>query len=210
MKKFALTLITATAISGAQAEIGSGLYVGVNGALNAFNADAKITNLITNTTQKVDMGRHRAGTGMYTGYGISSNCLYYAFEIGYQFVNANFRFMSTNPSIIGKFQHRHQFNFAVRAGFKFTPSTVAYVRLGGNWGQYKAKTNVALMNDTKSRISFAPAIGAETSLGRNWVGRIECMFETARTFKRTVPNAVKMEFDNVYTSSTKLGVAYKF
>ncbi len=210
MKKFALTLVAATAISGAQAEIGSGLYIGVNGALNAFNADAKITNLTNNAVQKIDMGRHRTGTGMYTGYGISSGCLYYAFEIGYQFVNANFRFLDTAASMAGKFQHRHQFNFAVRGGFKFTPSTVAYIRLGGNWGQYRLKSNVALINDKKSRVSFAPAIGAETSLGRNWVGRIECMFETARTFKRTVPGAVRMELDNVYTSSTKLGVAYKF
>ncbi len=208
MKKFALALVAATAISGANAEIGSGVYLGANAAMNFLSGDVKLTDDANTTT--VDMGRQRAGVGMYLGYGMVSGCMYYAGEMGYQFENASFRFNTASPAVRGKFKIDHSFNLALRVGYKFTPATVGYIRLGADWNRMKLSANVARLSDSKSRISFVPGLGLETSIARNWVGRMEWTYDLGRNFKRAVPQSVTFDADRVHTQSVRLGLAYKF
>lgn len=213
MKKFALALIAATAISSANAEIGSGLYLGANASMNALSSDVTFTDLNDNSTSSTDSGRHRPGLGMYIGYGIASGCMYYAGEMGYQFLNSSFSFADTEPNdpgVRGKFKIDHQFNLAFRVGYKFTPATVGYIRLGANWGRMKLSTNIARLSDSKSRFSFAPGLGVETSIARNWIGRMEWTYDLGRSFKRTAPGVVAFDADRVHTQSVRLGLAYKF
>lgn len=210
MKKFALALVAATAISGAQAEMGTGMYLGVNGAMNFVSSDVKITDLTDNSVQTMDMGRGRPGVGMYLGYAMASGCMYYAGEMGYQYLNADYRFSSTAPLISGKFKVDHQFNFALNIGYKLTPATVGYIRLGGNWNRFKLSSNISSMTDSKSRITFAPGLGVETALNRNWIARMEWTYDMGRNFKRTANGVVTFDADRVHTQSVKLGVAYKF
>lgn len=207
MKKLALALVAATAISGANAEIGNGIYLGVNGAMNFLSGDTTITS--SGQRLNVDMGRHRAGVGTYLGYGMTSGCMYYAGEIGYQFENSSFRFNSTAPAIRGKFEIDHAFNFALRVGYKMTPATVGYIRLGGDWSRMKLRANVARLTDSKSRVSFVPGLGVETAVTRNWIARMEWTYDLGRSFKRT--NGVYVfDADRVHTQSVRLGLAYKF
>ncbi len=208
MKNFALALVAATAISGANAEIGSGLYLGANASMNFLSGDVTVKN--ATTTNTIDMGRDRFGLGMYLGYGMVSGCMYYAGEMGYQFENSSFRFNTASPAVRGKFKIDHSFNLAMRVGYKFTPATVGYIRLGADWNRMKLNANVARLSDSKSRVSFVPGLGLETSIARNWVGRMEWTYDLGRTFKRADPASVTFDADRVHTQSVRLGLAYKF
>lgn len=210
MKNFALALVAATAISGAQAEIGTGVYLGANAAMNSFDARTSLTDLTDNSTQLFDGGRTRPGVGMYVGYGMVSGCLYYAGEIGYQFANGHFGFASTDPVVSGKFKRRNEFNFALRIGYKLTPATIGYLRLGGNWSKYKIHTNIALLSGSKSKISFAPGFGAETAFNRNWVARMEWTYDFGNSFARQSAGVAAISFHRVRSQSAKVGIAYKF
>lgn len=209
MKRFALALVAAAAVSGAHAEMGTGLYLGVNGAMNAFAADARVISNSYIGTQKFNLGRHHAGAGLYVGYGISSGCMFYAGEIGYQFANASMNFDSSSLGLAASFEHKNKFNFAFRMGYKFTPATIGYVRLGGDWGKFKLRTNYPSLSDSKSRLSFAPGLGMETAFGRNWVGRLEWAYGLTKEYKRSL-TTIGVKLDSIHMNSTKLGIAYKF
>lgn len=212
MKRVALTLFAATAISSAQAEMGTGMYLGINASANAFAADGSIRDENDALTHSADFGKHHAGVGGYLGYGISCGCLYYAGEIGYQFINADFSFTQheTDPAIITKFKNRHSFDFAFRAGYKLTPATIAYIRLGGSWGKYKLRSSIPQFNSSKSHVTFAPGLGIETALTRNWVGRMEWSYDFGRKFSRTATDIGSVKLSSVHTQSVRFGVAYKF
>lgn len=208
MKRVVLTLFAATAISSAQAEMGTGMYLGINASANAFTADGTIRDENDDLIYRANLGDHSAGVGGYLGYGVSCGCLYYAGEIGYQFISADFNF--ADPELTAKFNNRHRFDFAFRAGYKLTPATIAYIRLGGSWGKYKLRSSVPQFNSSKSHVTFAPGLGIETAIARNWVGRMEWSYDVGRKFSRAVADEGSINLSSVHTQSVRFGIAYKF
>ncbi len=248
MKKLVIALVATSAlVSQASADVRSGFYVGADVSANALLAKGKTSynESITTTglnpfssNHKSDLGRFGLGGGIYGGYGLLSGCMYYAGELAYNYDSAkakhshshNFNsfafpvvvpFTTQRASI--KVKNEHAFNFAALIGTKLTANTVMYVRLGGNVSQVKMNATVfgQSLNKKKTRLSFAPGVGLETSMGRNWMARLEYSYDfgkgvsKSKSFDRTdlqVPTTqnFRASAKNVNTHSAKLGIAYKF
>lgn len=234
MKKLAIALLgTAALVSAANAEVRTGGYLGLNASVNSLNAKAKI-----NVNQRVggasvisrtdDMGRHRFGGGIYAGYGFLSGCMYYAGEIGWDYRNNT---ASLNDTVFGNFSqkfkisNKHGFDFAALIGYRVTPSTVTYIRLGGFISKRKLSysytdlanngLNNASGNKNRTRVTFRPGLGMEVAATRNIMFRIEGTYDIGHSLKATATdrnnNLVhSARATRVSTKTIKAGIAYKF
>lgn len=229
MKKLALVLAAATAISSqASAEIRSGFYLGANVSANALLADSKRYYTSEDGTDsnslKHDGGAFGAGLGIYGGYGLLSGCMYYAGEIAWDWNSAKISHKYTDSDAISsdvakiKVEKNNYFNFAAIIGRKVNPSTVLYIRLGGNVGKTELKSSIddsgAKLSKSKTEISFVPGIGMETSFDKNWVGRMEYTYDLGNSVSKRVTdedgNIHRLSSGKVANHAVKLGVSYRF
>jgi outer membrane immunogenic protein len=212
MKKLALALVASTvALSTANANhISTGFYLGVHGGYGSLTG--KVSGSGVNGSR--DIGSGFGNIGIHGGYGWVTGCLYLGGELSYTFENAK-----TNDTLggIGSLQLKRNgyARAALRGGYLFTPNTMGYIALGGNWGKYTLNDS-RIANNTisgsKNRLSFAPGVGLETAVHKNVYLRLEYNYEfgpSVRATNATAPN----NFTNVGTirsQSGKVGLSYKF
>jgi outer membrane immunogenic protein len=219
MKKIALALVASTIVAGAtQANIGTGFYLGAHLGYGATTG--KFTTTFNNTPGNRQLGNTAANIGIHGGYGWVTGCLYLGGEIAYTFENTKIKDdLNTLASQGNQEQVKRNgyFNLAIRGGYLFTPNTMVYVRLGGNWGKWTlTDTNffspVNPGKGSKNRLSFAPGIGLETAIHKNVYLRGEYVYEfgPSITAKNAVIADTTSKFDNVRSQSFKLGLSYKF
>lgn len=233
MKKLALAIVgLAGVVSAANANIGTGFYLGAaggygstvgkytqQGTLGGNGAPAQPG---AGVNGSIDIGGNAANLGAFVGYGWVQNCLYFGGEFGYTFENTKIN------DTLGQATGRHAailkrsgyFNVALRGGYLFTPNTMLYIRLGTNWGKWKLDDSLNAFNQanpgsgSKNRMSFAPGVGLETAVHKNVYVRVEYTYEYGPSVRARSTNA---GFTNNYANvgsirsqSAKLGVAYKF
>jgi len=206
MKKLALALVaSAFAVTGASANIGTGFYLGAGVGYGATTG--KLTGQLAGVAVpgSTDFGGNAANIGVFGGYGWVTGCLYFGGEIGYTFENT--KVSDTTGGISTQLKRNGYFNAALRGGYLFTPNTMLYVRLGGNWGKWNLKSQN--VSGSKNRLSFAPGLGLETAFHKNVYLRVEYVHDFGPSVRATSGNT----FVNVGTlrnQSAKIGLAYKF
>ncbi len=222
MNKFTSALLAVTAFSATVAMAGesapasaTGFYVGANAG--AANSNAKYNFVAQNVTGsssiiasdravnfKADAGKLSALFGLFAGYGMQINKAYVGAEVYGGFDTANFSVYDDSGTAKSSgywkssVSRKNFFGFAPRAGFFVTPSTMAYIRLGVEFGKWEAKVDPnfatidfsgtsyfgsgAAANASKSRkqfknsknaVSFAPGLGVEVFMTKNLFMRAE-------------------------------------
>ena len=225
MKKLALALVISAAASVAQAEIGTGFYLGAAVGANSTSTKGTVTDTLGGISFLNDSGRTRGSLDVYTGYGVVNGCIYFGGEVGYTHANeqisGNFNIVNLEdvlaPAITFKYKRKDVLNFALRAGYKYSPSTMGYIRLGLNYG--KQKLTVVDENSvpspisttfSKRRVTFVPGVGIETSLHKNVLLRAEYTYDLGKKVNRTVADTAVVSLTRVKSNNFKLGIAYKF
>ena len=219
MKKLALALIASTVALGATHAnhgISTGFYLGAHagygsltGKISGFQAGG------TSNTGSSDFGSGFGNIGIHGGYGWVTGCLYLGGELSYTFENA--KATSTLGGGTLQLKRNGYARAALRGGYLFTPTTMGYIALGGNWGKYTLNdSNLFAQNRTisgsKNRLSFAPGVGVETAVHKNVYLRLEYNYEFGPSV-RAVNSANANNFTNVGTirnQSGKVGLSYKF
>lgn len=224
MKKLALVLAATTAFTAAQANIGTGFYIGAHTGFDSVATDMEATSplLLGGTSvNKAHMGRGNANVGLFAGYGMVNGCFYYGGELGYTFSSTKIRSTpdSTAANQFIELKRSGYFNAAVRLGYLFSQNTMGYVRLGVNWGKWNLRDTVnagtvaAPVSASKNSASFAPGVGIETALNRNVSLRAEWTYEFGRNLRvnnAAAPTTTFTTAKSIRTSSFKLGIAYRF
>lgn len=224
MKKLALALVaSAVTLSAANANISTGFYLGATAGYGATSGKLTGTsNLAGNVAVpgSIDVGGNAANIGIIGGYGWVTGCMYYGGEIGYSFENTKVRNTIGTANGFGSSELKRNgyFNAALRGGYLFTPNTMFYVRLGGNWGKWTLNdslnfgfNNANRASGSKNRLSFAPGLGLETALHKNVYLRVEYNYEFGPSVRAKANNG--NGFSNVgsiRSQSGKIGLAYKF
>lgn len=223
MKKLTLALVaSAVTISAASAHnISSGFYLGAHGGYGAVTAKITGQNIAgASIPGSTDSGSGTGNFGFQGGYGWVHGCFYLGGELAYTFENAKVNYSLFNGGNGGSSQLKRNgyFNFAARGGYLFTPSTMGYVRLGGNVGKWTLNDNFNVFtaanpgSGSKSRVSFAPGLGLETAIHRNVYLRVEYTYEfgpSVRATNANLPMGV-LNASNVRDQSGKIGLSYKF
>lgn len=222
MKKLTLALVaSAVTISAASANISTGFYLGAAGGYGATTG--KLTGQYQNGTSVVgstDIGGGAGNIGVHAGYGHVSGCFYVGGELAYTFENTkiNSTLFGSATQSSAQLKRNGYFNAALRGGWLFTPNTMGYIRLGANWGKWTLDdrlnvfTNAMPGRGSKSRASFAPGAGIETSVARNVYLRVEYTYEfgpSVRALNAAAPNAF-LNAGQIRTQSGKVGLSYKF
>jgi outer membrane immunogenic protein len=221
MKKLALALVaTAFVIGAADAkQIQTGFYAGIHGG---YGANTAKFNAQTNPASpgSVDIGSGAGNLGIHGGYGYVSHCLYVGGEVSYTWENAKIsnNFGQQNGRV--ELKRNGYARVALRGGWLFSPTTMGYIALGGNWGKWTLNDNANNGNfgvntpgsGSKNRFSFAPGVGLETAVARNVYLRAEYTYEwgpSVRAVNQAVPN-ISDTASNIRSQSAKLGISYKF
>jgi opacity protein-like surface antigen len=217
MKKLALVLAaSALAVGSASANISTGFYLG-----SALGYGATVGKFTDNTvTGSADVGSGSGNIGVHVGYGWVTNCVYWGGELAYTFENARvnntFEQATGTDSVILK--RSGYFGAALRGGYLFTPNTMMYIRLGGNWSNWKLKDtlrgNFNLTNQgngSKNRMSFVPGFGMETAVHKHVYVRIEYTYEFGPGVMAANPSVVgSTQVGNIRAQTGKVGLSYKF
>lgn len=218
MKKITLALLATTVVAGsmsaALADVRTGFYVGTNVSMHANTGKARAKDKSVPYFGKFDLGRTRVGGGAFLGYGWVSNCYYFAGEFAYDYAYNKADVRQPSPtSVIQRvnLSARHVYNFASILGYKLTPSSIAYARLGLNWSERKLRSTISNVpvNRTKSLVSFVPGVGMETTLNRHVKTRLEYTMDFGRKIHRKIGDQSTKACHN-YTHSIKAGVAWTF
>lgn len=217
MKKLALALVASTvALSAANANINTGFYLGAAVGYGATTAKATVTPGFQGNNAHGDTA---ANIGIHAGYGWVQNCTYFGGEVAYTFENTkvNNSLTVTGGTFQQNFKRNGYFGAALRAGYLFTPTTMAYIRLGGNWGKWKLDDNVGgaipAGTGSKNRFSFTPGFGIETAVHKNVFLRAEYTYEfgpSVSTKNNSSANPRSVTFSRVRSQSAKVGLSYKF
>lgn len=212
MKKLALALVaSAVALSAANASnISTGFYLGAHGGYGSLNGKVSF-----NTPGSADSGSNFGNIGLHGGYGWVTGCLYIGGELSYTFENAKISATSNTPGSM-QVKRNGYGRAALRGGYLFTPSTMGYIALGGNWGKYTLNDslnfNPSVLSASKNRLSFAPGVGLETAVHKNVYLRLEYNYEFGPSIRAVNP-ANGAQFTNIGTlrsQSGKVGLSYKF
>lgn len=226
MKNLALVLVISAASSVAQAEIGTGFYLGAAVGANSTSTTSTLTNTNEDVQSIKDSGHTSGSFDIYTGYGVVNNCIYFGGEIGYIYANEKIKGNYSLTGLTGtldeqssfKYERKHLFNFALRAGYKHSPSTMSYIRLGLNYGKQKLTVFDAnyfpgpapiTESYSRRRVTFVPGVGIETSLHKNIWLRAEYTYDLGKKINKTT-NTVVARLTRVKSNNFKLGIAYKF
>jgi len=224
MKKIALALVASTVVaSAASANIGTGFYGGLD--LGYGSTNAKMTgqpNAGGAYGGSTDVGSNAANIGIHAGYGWVSSCLYFGGEVAYTFENSKVN-QGLSPTVSGaaaQLKRSGYFNVALRGGYLFTPNTMMYIRLGGNWGKWKATdsgwtqgfTSTNTGTGSSSRLSFAPGIGLETAVHKNVYVRVEYVYDFGPSISATnsASSGAFTKFSTIRNQTGKVGLSYKF
>ncbi len=217
MKKLALALVASTvAISAASANINTGFYLGAAVGYGATTAKGTATGN-NSFSGNIAHGDTAANVGIHAGYGWVQNCTYFGGEIAYTFENTKIN--NTPDGLQQTFKRNGYFGAALRAGYLFTPTTMAYIRLGGNWGKWKLNDNVNVTGvpagaGSKNRFSFTPGFGIETAVQKNVFLRAEYTYEFGPSVTANNNGAAALArsvtFSRVRSQSAKIGLSYKF
>lgn len=204
MKKLALALVASSFVAGAaSADISTGFYLGAGIGANSNQFTGNFAQGVLSTNG--DLGRHGVEGSVYAGYGFVTGCTYLGGELGYTFTGNKIR---ENVAVTGvgtitvEAQRRNVINAALLAGWKLTPSTLGYIRLGLNNAQYKTTSNLAALNGSKRRFSFAPGAGVEVAAHKNVRLRLQYVYDLGAKFEGTDAR--------LKSQAVTLGVAYKF
>jgi outer membrane immunogenic protein len=212
MKKLALALVASTvAISAASANINTGFYLGAAVGYGATTAKGALQGI----SGTIAHGDTAANVGIHAGYGWVQNCTYFGGEVAYTFENTKIN--NTFGGLQQTFKRNGYFGAALRAGYLFTPTTMAYIRLGGNWGKWKLDdkfTGFAAGTGSKNRFSFTPGFGIETAVQKNVFLRAEYTYEFGPSVTANNNGAAALArsvtFSRVRSQSAKIGLSYKF
>lgn len=220
MKKLTLALVaSAVTLSAANANhhISTGFYLGAHAGYGSLTSKVSgFRNGGQFNTGSSDFGSGFGNIGIHGGYGWVTGCLYLGGELSYTFENAK-----ANNTLGGngnlQLKRNGYARAALRGGYLFTPTTMGYIALGGNWGKYTLRdSNLFGQNQTisgsKNRLSFAPGVGMETAVHKNVFLRLEYTYEFGPSV-RAVNAANTSNFTNAGTirsQSGKVGLSYKF
>jgi opacity protein-like surface antigen len=210
MKKLALALVASTvALSSAHATHSTGFYLGAHAGYGSLTG--KLTT--SANTGSTDIGSGFGNIGVHGGYGWVTGCLYLGGELSYTFENA--KASSTYGGGTLQLKRNGYARAALRGGYLLTPTAMAYIALGGNWGKYTLNDSNTFNNaisGSKNRLSFAPGVGFETAFHKNVYLRFEYTYEFGPSV-RAVSSTNTSNFVNVGTirnQSGKVGLSYKF
>lgn len=203
MKKLALALLNVVALAGAaSASLDTGFYIGAGVGGNSMNFNPSLN--LGGLSVKGDAGRNRFEGSLYAGYGYVQGCTYVGGEAGFTFTGGKAGVSLGNSSL--GIERRNIINAAILLGQKFSPSTMAYIRLGMNSNQYKVTndfaTNQADRSYRKRKFSFAPGLGLEGAVTKNVRVRMQYVYD--------IGNTVQGMDSKIKTQTVTLGVAYKF
>lgn len=200
MKKLALALVASSFVAGAaSADISTGFYLGAGIGANSNQVNGGTSLPGGAVSFNGSFGRHNVEGSVYAGYGFVTGCTYLGGELGYTFTGNKIRATLSFP-VVGtaslEAERRNVINAALLAGWKLTPSTLVYGRLGLNNAQYK------LNNNSKRRFSFAPGAGVEVAAHKNVRLRLQYVYDFGGKLEGTD--------SRLKSQAVTLGVAYKF
>ncbi|MCE3230376.1 MAG: hypothetical protein K0R52_304 [Alphaproteobacteria bacterium] len=231
MKKLALALVASTVAAGAaSANIGTGFYLGAAAGYGSttgkFTAQTQTAaGVVTAVPGSADVGGNAANIGIMAGYGWVSGCTYFGGEVGYTFenskINATLGQQGAGALLQGTgsatLKRNGYFNAALRGGYLFTPNTMMYVRLGGNWGKWTLNDSLTFANanpgsGSKNRFSFVPGVGLETAVHKNVYLRVEYTYEFGPSVRATSGSRASAfsQVGTIRSQSGKVGLSYKF
>lgn len=228
MKRIILLTALMSLMSGAQAARGQ-IYVGP--FIGSAHTDAKL-DLINNTGS---IQRHnKVGStdflgGLLVGYAYPCNNLLMGFEISGNWNTASKKVMREVGGLNEesfKFEHKASYGFAARLGYRTNSDTTLYVRLGGEWSNYKFSYRGAVSNTghvftaskSKTNFTFVPGVGIEMPVAGKWKARLEAKYSLPQNVKLSIGNdpAAILNFENtrnrlrVGHTAVVMGVTYNF
>jgi opacity protein-like surface antigen len=144
--------------------------------------------------------------GLVLGYGQYFNTWYLGGEVFGNWDNANDSYNIGTYS--SKFEANANYGLSLLPGVKLNDTTLAYLRLGWNWANLKAKENVAGVASSKSETSngFQWGLGLETLLTGNWSFRGEYNYTSFDSFT----NAATATKFNPSDNQVLFGIIYHF
>lgn len=232
MKRLALAFVAYTVgISAVQAHngfISTGPYLGIAAGYTGVSGKYSVPGSGAGNPPiygTLDVGGTAPSIGIYGGYGVVNNCLYYGAEIAYTFENLKMS-DSLNTSIypssgLSQLKRNGYFNAALRGGYLIVPASMVYIRLGLSWGRWTYNDSnfyvgpfqtTAPGSGSKSRITVVPGIGSETALTKNFYLRLEYSYEFGPTLTATnssVPASIT-KVSSVQSHMGKVGLTFKF
>jgi outer membrane immunogenic protein len=227
----------------------TGFYAGLGLGLRASRTDATTTSeTVAGIAQNLSDGRPLSNSFDGTGFRVNPYAGYlWQFaprwvagiegDVGFADQTATRHLLAFSPGFLGP---RPPDTLAVRsawdgglrgrAGFLFTPTTLAYATAGLAWQHYDVTSNCvslcagnsmspAVISSSTTRIGWTVGGGLETALGGNWLLRSEyrfadfgaAPFTIARATTAAATNPIVDKFDVTMRTHTALvGVAYKF
>lgn len=202
MKKLALALVASSFVAGtASADISTGFYLGAGIGGNSTSSNVSIPNVggVAGANASANLGRHNIDGTIFGGYGFVTGCTYLGGELGFTFTGGKAN-ASVDATVAGgtlttvTAERRNVIKAAFLVGQKFTPSTMAFIRLGMN------NADIRINGDKKRKFSFAPGVGVRTAVTKN----------VELTFQYEYDLGAKHRDVKVKTQAATLGVAYKF
>lgn len=217
MKKLTLALAASVlAINSAVAHISTGFYAGMVGGYGATTG--KFT--VVRQSGSTDVGAGAASLGLLIGYGWVTNCVYWGGEAGYVFENTRINEtlgQTTNLDAV-RLKRTGYTNLAIRGGYLFNPNTMMFIRLGGNFSNWKmydglwAFTASTSGRGSKNRFTFIPGVGMETSVQKQVYVRIEYLYEFGPGISTSNPSVAgaSSQMGTLRSQTGRVGLAYKF
>lgn len=256
MKKFTSALLAVTALTAANVfaagavDSKTGAYVGGNvGMANTNVKYGYVASGSTVTTANANNWSGEAGKmnpvfGLFAGYGMQVGTMYFGGEVygGFDSTKVTPYNDTASGADVAFFKatvkRTNFYGIAPRVGAFITPSTMLYVKLGIEGGQWKATVQGAqnptwnagytdaqkaaalkAFSSSKNSISFVPGLGLDAFITKNLFLRAEYtyMFGPKMTVKQTDQSAVKAYYGdtmthkfNITQQTFKVGVGYKF
>lgn len=175
----------------ATAELRSGPYVGGQIGYDLFRIHQNInlgSGLLT-ANPMLDVNGFTGGVFLGYGYFFKNN-FYLGGEGLLNYTDASINYSITDPSTsyYTKITTAGGASLALLPGYKLTPTSLIYARLGYNWDHIKAtETSFSTStNTTKWSHSFAYGLGLESLVYRNWSMRLEYTYTNNNWFKSSL------------------------
>lgn len=216
-----LGLLSSSVLAGAPVAASStpakGFYVGVSAGAAAMVGEYN-RNTVGSTSNKATVESNNYGIlggvfGLVGGYNFQKSAFVMGLDLSAQVDTSDkevFNNIASDDSAVGYFARFNvkkaaDFTAAFRAGFMMTPSTLVYIRLGGNYAKWEYKItpdvnminnsplNTAIsasaktvssvvLNSNKSQFGFAPGMGVEVYRGKT-LFRVEYAYLMGPTLK---------------------------
>lgn len=236
MRKLVLAALASTAlISGANAKVWNGFYVGLTAGYSLADVKYSFGNTPAITATNISAMGHGMVSGFnggaFVGYNyMFQNCFIVGLDVMADYNTGNKTILnytyqiSGNPAEKLTAKRRWAYGVMLRGGMAVMPKTMIYIGLGGKCTDWKFKmidANGIAINGQKHSFRFMGGVGVEGFFGSSdtWGWRFSYEYVPGKTKNLNVPTNQYLYTKNgsgAYAQATarenivKLGIAYHF